>query len=240
MMWLKATSSAFDPLEKNIEVFRALDKVKEVTVKYLADKLPPGLSDAAEAGVDAITDPSSDTYAGASGTVTLTVGGQKDRQQADNQVVYKRKDKEDKAIIGGGETIRKLFASDVQPGSLTSKLEASARLKAGATGNGLARANLESLYGTILIGVCECPTGIVIDVLTDNGQFIRSEATQQAVDRAKKEMQAAAERIVKDLESGKQPTDEASMKARAEAELRGWGESMGGDRFKPATAEKLQ
>jgi hypothetical protein len=238
LLWLKATSSAFDPLEKNIEVFRALDKVKEVTVKYLADKLPPGLSDAAEAGVDAITDPSSDTYAGASSTATLTVGADKDSQKAENHVVYKRKDKEDKAIIGGGETIKKLFASDVQPGSLTSKLDANAQLKAGATGNGLAKAYLESLYGTILIGVCECPTGSVLDVLTDNGQFIRSEAAQQAVERAKKEMQEAADRIISDLKNGKLKTDEASLKARAEAELRAWAASLGGSRFKPAAEDK--
>jgi hypothetical protein len=238
LLWLKATSSAFDPLEKNIEIFRALDEVKEVTVKYLADKLPPGLSDAAEAGVDAITDPSSDTYAGAKATATLTVGGAKDGQSADNQVVYKRKDKEDKAIIGGGETIKKLFASDVRPGSLTSKLDASAQLKAGATGNGLAKAYLESLYGTILIGVCECPTGSVFDVLTDNGQFIRSEASQQAVNRAKQEMQQAADRIISDLENGAMKADAASLKARAEAELQAWAASLGGSRFTESAGEK--
>ena len=75
MLWLKTSSNAFDPLEKNIEVFRALDAVKEVTVEYLAGKLPPGIDDAVEAGVEAITDPASDTYAAARGVGTLTVGG---------------------------------------------------------------------------------------------------------------------------------------------------------------------
>jgi hypothetical protein len=152
--------------------------------------------------------------------------------------VYKRKDKEDKAIIGGGETIKKLFVSDVQPGSLTSKLDANAQLKAGATGNGLAKAYLESLYGTILIGVCECPTGSTFDVLTDNGQFIRSEASQQAVNRAKQEMQEAADRIVSDLQNGTMKTDKASLKARAEAELHNWADSLGGSRFTPAAEAK--
>jgi hypothetical protein len=102
LLWIKGTSEAFDPLERNIEAFRTLDKVKELTVEYLGGKLPPGLDDALEAGVEAITDPSSDTYAAAKGSATLTVGGNKDTQTAENRVVYKREGKEDKAIVGGG------------------------------------------------------------------------------------------------------------------------------------------
>jgi hypothetical protein len=234
MLWLKTSSSAFDPLERSIEVFRALDAVKEVTVEYLAGKLPPGIDDAVEAGVEAITDPASDTYAAAKGVGTLTVGGATDTQTSANRVVYKRKDKEDKAIVGGGETIKKLWAADVRPGSLTSKLDAESTLEAGAQGNGLAKAYLESLYGTLLIGVCECPAGISYKVLTDNGQFIRSEGAKAAVERAIREMKEAAERIGKDIESGElDPTGE-NLKRRAEAELKKWGESLGGDRFEPA------
>jgi hypothetical protein len=61
--------------------------VKEVTVKYLGDKLPPGLGDALEAGVEAITDPSSDTYAAATGKATLTVGSKKKTDSAENRVL---------------------------------------------------------------------------------------------------------------------------------------------------------
>jgi hypothetical protein len=234
MLWLKTSSNAFDPLEKNIEVFRALDAVKEVTVEYLAGKLPPGIDDAVEAGVEAITDPASDTYAAARGVGTLTVGGATDTQTSANRVVYKRKDKEDKAIVGGGETIKKLWAADVRPGSLTSKLDAESSLEAGAQGNGLAKAHLESLYGTLLIGVCECPAGVSYKVLTDNGQFIRSEGAKAAVERAIREMKEAADRIGKDIESGELDPTGDKLKQRAEAELKKWGESLGGDRFEPA------
>ena len=236
LMWIKTESEAFDPLEKNIEAFRTLDAVKEITVKYLADKLPPGLDEAVEAGVEAITDPSSDTYAAATGTATLTVGVAKDTQTSANRVVYKREGKEDKAIVGGGETIKKLSASDVKPGSLTSRLDAESKLEAGATGNGFAKAYLESLYGTILIGVCECPEGTSYKIVTDNGQFIRSEGAEQAVERAILEMKEAADRIGKDIESGElEPTGE-NLKTRAESELETWGESLGGDRFQPKEA----
>lgn len=232
LMWIKGTSEAFDPLERNIEAFRTLDKVKELTVEYLGEKLPPGLDDALEAGVEAITDPSSDTYAAAKGSATLIVGGNKDTQTAENRVVYKREGKEDKAIVGGGETIKKLSAADIKPGSLTSKLDAESTLEAGASGNGFAKAALESLYGTILIGVCECPEGTTYKVVTDNGQFIRGEGAEAAVERAIREMDEAAGRIGTAIEDGKlEPTGD-QLKARAEEELKKWGESLGGDRFK--------
>jgi hypothetical protein len=234
LMWIKTQSEAFDPLEKNIEVFRALDAVKEITVKYLADKLPPGLDDAVEAGVEAITDPSSDTYAAATGTATLTVGGDVDAQSSVNRVVYKREGKEAKAIVGGGETIKKLSAADTKPGSLTSRLDAESKLEAGATGNGFAKAYLESLYGAILIGVCECPEGTSYKIVTDNGQFIRSEGAEQAVKRAIDEMKEIADGIGEDIESGKLETTGKDLKARAESELESWGKSLGGDRFEPA------
>jgi len=232
-MWLKASSEAFDPLERSIEYFRALDAVKEVTVKYLADKLPPGLDDALEAGVEAITDPASDTFAAATGAASLVVGGRQDSGTAANRVVYKREDKEDKAIIGGGETIKKIKVADQKPDSLTSRIEGNSTMEAGAQGNGFAKAYLESLYGTVLIGVCECPNGIIYRVLTDNGQFIRSDATKAAVDRAIKEMQEAAQRIGQDIENGNQKTDGESLRRRAEAELARWAKSIGGDRFEP-------
>lgn len=236
LMWVKASSEAFDPLAKNIEVFRALDAVKEVTVKYLAGKLPPGIDDAVEAGVEAITDPSSDTYAAATGSATIVVGDERDAQTSENRVVYKREGKEDKAIVGGGETVKKLFASDAKPDSLTSRLEATARLEAGAAGNGFAKSYLESLYGTILVGVCECPEGTTYKVITDNGQFIRSAAITEAVKRAKKEMQQAAVRIGEDIHSGAQDISGDALQRRAEAELARWAGSIGGNRFEQKEA----
>jgi hypothetical protein len=233
LMWFKAESSALDPLEQSIEVFRALDKVRELTIDYLGDKLPPGLDKALEAGVDAITDPSSDTYAAATGKATITVGGDEKSDQAISRVVYKRIDKEDKAIIGGGVVIKKIAASDVKADSLTSRLSAAAEMEGGATGNGLAKAYLESLYGTILIGVCDCPSGVRYEILTDSGMFIRSEATEQAVQRAIKEMNDAAERIEQDIKNGDLDPTAENLKARAEQELESWGESIGGDRFSP-------
>lgn len=230
-LWLKASSDAFDPLENSIEYFRALDAAKEASVKFVTRKLPPGISDGIEAGVDAITDPASDTYASASGNATLTVGGKTDQGAAKNNVVYKREDKEDKAIIGGGESVKKLGATDARPGSLTSKITAGAEMKAGAEGNGYATANLESLYGTILVGVCECPTGTVWQTLTDTSLLIESDAAQAAVNRAEKEMDDASERINADLKSGAQKTDRASLEARVTAELERWAKSIGGDRF---------
>jgi hypothetical protein len=236
-MWIKASSDAFDPLERNIEFFRALDAIKEVSVKYLSEKLPPGFGDALEEGVGAITDPASDTYAGATGSATLTVGDKTKADSSVNRVVYKREDKEDKAIVGGGETIRKFNVADQKPDALTSRIEASAKLEAGATGNGTAEAHLESLYGTILIGVCECPNGTLYKVLSDTSQFIRSEAAQTAVNRAMQEMQQAADRIGKAIESGEQKTDGASLQRRAEGELGSWARSIGGDRFEPKAEE---
>lgn len=237
-MWIKASSEAFDPLERSIEHFRALDAVKELSVKYVGSKLPPGLDDALEAGVEAITDPSSDTYASATGKATLTVGSKVSSDTAENRVTYKREDKEDKAIVGGGETIRKFSASDQKPNSLTSRIEANSRLGAGAEGNGFAKASLESVYGTILIGVCECPSGTMSRVLTDNGQLIQSEGAQAAAERAIEEMNEAAERIVNDIKSGEQATDGNSLKARAEGELGAWAKSIGGDRFEEQEADE--
>lgn len=236
-MWLKGSSEAFDPLERSIEYFRAVDAVKEVTVKYLAKKLPPGLSDGLEAGVEAITDPSSDTYAAASGSATLVVGADRDAKTATNRVVYKRKDKEDKAIIGGGETIEKIDVADQKPDSLTSHIDANVTMEAGAQGNGFAKAYLESLYGTMLVGVCECPDGILFDMLWENGQFIRSEGAKAAVERASKEMQEAEDRIKRDIESGEQEIDGESLERRVEAELARWAKSLGGDRFEPKEEE---
>lgn len=239
-MWLKASSDAFDPLENSIEYFRALDAAKELSVQFATRKLPPGISDGIEAGVDAITDPSSDTYASAMGASTLTVGARTVKGEARNNVVYKREDKEDKAIIGGGETIRKIGARDQKPRTLTSKIAANAELKAGAEGNGYAKSNLESVYGTLLVGVCECPTGIVWDFLTDTSQLTQTEAANEAVARAKKEMREATERIGADIGNGSQQTDGDSLSRRAEAELARWAKSIGGDRFEEAEPDAEQ
>ncbi len=233
LMWIKSSSEAFDPLEKNIEVFRALDAVKELSVEYVAGKLPPGIDEAVEAGVDAITNPASDTYASAHGTATLAVGGQTDGGVAANRVVYKRKDKEDKAIIGGGATVRKFFAADVRPNSLTSKIDGTVTMEAGATGNGFAKAYLESVYGTLLVGVCECPSGISYEILSDAQMFIRTDAAKGAVDVALRDLKAAVDRISKDIESGAQDTDGEKLKKRVETELRKWGDSQAGQRFQP-------
>jgi hypothetical protein len=237
LMWIKASSQAFDPIAKHIEVVRALDAVKRLTVEYLGGRLPPGLDDAIEAGVEVITDPFSDTYAAASGSATVRVGGKGDAKTSTNRVVYKREGLEEAAIVGGGETVERLFASDVRPDRLTSSLEASSRLEAGAKGNGFAKAYLESLYGTILIGVCECPEGTIHKVLTDNGQFIRTGGVTGAVQRAIQEMQQAAGRIGKDIESGAQDTDGKALQRRAEAALAGWAGRVGGDRFEAEEAE---
>jgi hypothetical protein len=233
LMWIKSSSEAFDPLANSIEVFRALDAVKELSVKYAIKKLPPGLDDAVEAGVDAITDPASDTYAAANGQTTLVVGGHSDGGISANRVVYKRKDKEDKAIIGGGATVKKFFASDVLPNSLTSKIDASVVMEAGATGNGFAKAYLESVYGTLLVGICECPSGTSYEILSDAQMFIRTDAAKGAVDVALRDMQAAVDRISKDIESGAQDTDRDKLKKRVEDELRSWGNSQAGERFQP-------
>lgn len=230
-MWIKASSEAFDPLENSIEYFRALDAAKEASVKFATRKLPPGISDGIEAGVEAITDPSSDTFASAMGASTLTVGANTVQGEAKNDVVYKREDKEDKAIIGGGETIKKIGARDHKPGSLTSRITANAELKAGAEGNGYAKSNLESMYGTLLIGVCECPNGTVWDFLTETSQLTQTDAGRAAVERALKEMREATERIGEDIKSGEQATDGETLSRRAEAELVRWAKSIGGDRF---------
>jgi hypothetical protein len=236
LMWMKSSSSALDPLENSIEAFRALTAVKDLSVDYVAGKLPPGIGDAVEAGVDAITDPASDTYAAARGTATLVVGGQTDGGTSANRVDYKRKDKEDEAITGGGASFTKLFASDVKPNALTSKINASVEMEAGASGNGLAKAYLESFYGTLLVGVCECPTFTSYEILTDTNQFIRSDAVKGAVSVAKDHMQEVAERIGKGIESGEQDIDGESLKKRVERELKDWGEDTTGHRFKPAEA----
>ncbi len=244
LMWIKSSSEAFDPLERSIEVFRALDAVKELSVKYVTRKLPPGIDDAIEAGVEAITDPASDTYAAASGNATLVVGGSTDGGVSANRVVYKRKDKEDKAIIGGGATVKKFFASDVRPNSLTSRIDAGVVMEAGATGNGFAKAYLESVYGTLLVGVCECPaadgTTISVKLLTDVQMFIRTDAAKGAVDVALRDLKAAANRINQDIQSGKQDIDGAALKKRAEAELRKWGDGTAGERFKPVEGRSAE
>jgi hypothetical protein len=239
LMWIKSSSEAFDPLQRNIEVFRALDAVKELSVEFVTRKLPPGIDDAIEAGVEAITDPASDTYAAASGNAMLVVGGQSDGGVSANRVVYKRKDKEDKAIIGGGATVRKFFASDVRPNSLTSKIDAGVTMEAGATGNGFAKAYLESVYGTLLVGVCECPESISVKFLTDLQMFIRTDAAKGAVTVALNDMKAAVDRINKDIQSGAQEIDGPALKRRVEAELRKWGDGTAGERFRPAEPRSI-
>lgn len=232
--WIKASSEAFDPLERSIEHFRALDAVKEVTIEYLADKLPPGLDIALEEGVEAITDPSSDTFAGSSGTASLRVGGAQDGGNATNRVVYKREDKEDRAIIGGGANAVKLAASDVRPGSLTSVLEASAELTAGAKGNGFAKAYLESQYGTVLVGVCECPNGTVVQVATDSGLFIRSDVAGGVAKVVRDDLDDVAGRIADDILAGRQAADPEALEDRARSDLEAWARRHGGDRFENA------
>jgi hypothetical protein len=233
LMWIKSSSEAFDPLERSIEVFRALDAVKELSVKYAVKKLPPGLDDAVEAGVDAITDPASDTHASAKGSATLVVGGATDGGESANNVVYKRKDKEDKAIIGGGATVKKLFAADVRPNSLTSKIDAAVEMKAGASGNGFAKAYLESVYGTLLVGICECPDSVTVEFLTDMQIFIRTDAAKGAVDVAMRDMQDAVDRIKRDIQSGAQGTGGEDLKKRVQGELENWGNKQAGERFQP-------
>jgi hypothetical protein len=232
LKWIKASSEALDPLERTIDFFRVLDWVKEESVKYSTKRLPPGLDDLVEEGVDIITDPSSDTHAGATGDATITVGDDEQPGTAANRVHYKRADKEDKAITGGGAAVARLFASDAKPGSLTSKLEAEAELTAGAEGNGFAKAWLESLYGTILIGVCECPDGLIVfEVKTDSGLFIKSDVAAGVAKVAQQEMQKIADEIEADIASGEQDIDAQSLEDRAAEELRRWGDARGGDRF---------
>lgn len=233
-LWLRASSEAFDPLERSADYSGAADAVRETTEKHLSQKLPPSLSDGLEAGVEAITDPSGHTRAAASGSATLVVGDDRDSGTAANRVVYKREGKEDKAIIGGGETVKSIKVSDRKPDSLTSRIDASVTMEAGAQGNGLAEAYLESLYGTILIGVCECPNAPPIHkVITNNSQFLRTAAAKSVLERANREMQTAADLIGHSIEVGTQATDGESLERRAETELEEWVKKVAGDRFEP-------
>ena len=235
LMRIRASSEAFDPLEDTIDAFRTLDAVKELAVKYTTRKLPPGIKDAVEAGVAPITDPSSDTYAAATGAATVTVGEKSASDTVVSRVVYKREDKEDKAIVGGGTVLREIFAADVQDGSLTSTLNATATLEAGAKGNGVAESTLESMYGTILAGFCECPDGaIIFRVLTDTGLLVKGKTAEATARLAMQDMQAAAEAVYDDLEDGTTELEGDALKERVEKALRAWADGIASDHFKLA------
>lgn len=227
-----ADSEAFDPMEEHIEVVRAIDFVKKVSVKYAAGRLlPPGVSDLVEEGVEAITDPSSDTWASARGTLEITVGGNSDSAEGESRVVYKREELEDESIIGGEAACVTAFVSDVRADSLTSRLSAEAEMGAGAQGNGLAEAKLESAYGTLLVGVCECPQGSIFRAVTDMGMFVHSRRASAIVSNARQMLEQRAQKIGEDLQSGALAPDGASLKARAEKDLREWARNMLGPEF---------
>jgi hypothetical protein len=134
------------------------------------------------------------------------------------------------------------FPVSCRPNSLTSKIDAGVSMEAGATGNGFAKAYLESVYGTLLVGVCECPTAdgtrISVEVLSNVQMFIRTDAAKGAVDVALRDMQSAVERIESDIKSGAQDIGAEALKKRAEFELRKWGDGTAGARFKPAEPRK--
>ncbi len=117
--------------------------------------------------------------------------------------------------------------------------DGSVTMEAGATGNGSAKAYLESVYGTLLVGVCECPNSPpVVQIVSDVQMFIRTDADKGAVDVALGDMQKAVDRISKDIESGAQDTDKQPLVKRIESELKRWGDQQAGERFKSKEGKK--
>ena len=54
---------------------------------------------------------------------------------------------EDKAIIGGGETVESIKVSDSKPDSLTSRIDATVKMEAGAQGKKESRPQYAALRG---------------------------------------------------------------------------------------------
>jgi hypothetical protein len=231
LMRLRATSEAFDPLERNIESFRVLNAIKDIAMELSLRRVPPGLSDAIEAGEEAATDPSSDTYASARGDITLTVGTDSKPGEVESRVQYAREGQEDSAITGGGTVVTETVASDVQPDTLTSTVEATATLTAAASGNGHAKSNLESLYATVLIGLCDCPNGVRFEALTDMQLILRSRSAEGAARVAKNDLQTLVDTLAEDIGGDTIDTDGDTLKKRISDDLRGWAEHAGEGKF---------
>lgn len=237
LMRQRASSEAFDPLANSIEVFRVLDTIKDLSVDLALKRAPAGLSDAIEAGVDAATDPASDTYAVATGACTLTVGSKAGAGGARSRVDYKRADTESKAITGGAADVKEVLVSDVQPDSLTSTVEASVTMEAGASGNGYAKALLESLYATLLVGWCDCPGGARFEMLSDLSLFMKDEAVAGYVKTAQDDLQKVLDGLGADIDAGKVELNDKDIRERLEKGLRGWADGAGGGRFRQGPAD---
>lgn len=131
-----------------------------------------------------------------------------------------------------GKQCAEAFVSDFGEKALTSTVSAKASLEAGVTGEGEATARLESLYATILIGMCQCRDEIQFQVLTDFGLFRSSSTLAAEMGDARANWKKRAKQIRLDLETGILELDGESLKARCEQEVRGWAGDVQGNHFK--------
>lgn len=107
-------------------------------------------------------------YALAEGSITHTVGGNTGTARTRSFVSYQRERLEsgDETISGGGTYISEVIVSDSAPGSLTAVCDADSQTGGKASGNGHAKASLNSFTATVAVGVCYCPDGTTYDMIT--------------------------------------------------------------------------
>ncbi len=110
------------------------------------------------------------TYATANGILSVRVGGDDGRAQANTSVYYNRQSTEEtsEALRWSGDDCEEDFASDCQAGSLTIRTVGQSNMVAEAVsrygfGNGHADAQLESMNLQILAGICICPAQRMTD-----------------------------------------------------------------------------
>jgi hypothetical protein len=173
-------------------------------------------------GNEKLTDPTSDTWAAAEGTMALAVGSQLDLAQAKNKVTYKRKGFEAKSIMGGGDSCDIAQAAATGEATISSNLEASGELSAGAQGNGMAESSLESLYGTLLAALCICPKKIEFEVRSDFGGFLRQEYAAARLSLIRDDLETRLQKVQEDIQSGKLDQSADILKARLLEELDAW------------------
>lgn len=139
------------------------EKVRELAKEYGIDLEGVDLDDIpdAEISMEKIVPAGAKTKAEAEGELTITVGGKSGTAKAFSGAYYNRKGLEDKSktLTGTGSACHEVIVSDSRPGSLTSKVSGISHTRGEAEGNGYADAALESMYATVMIGVCECPGG---------------------------------------------------------------------------------
>lgn len=158
-------------------------------------------------------------YAMSEGKISHKVGVNEGHAHARSHVRYERDRLEDDAITGGGLHVSDVVVSDRAPGSLRAICEASAKTGGQASGNGHAKATLDSFTATVAIGVCYCPDDVFFDMFT----------TFSYTDRDKfghlgRDFQQMAEKKLKEMFDEADVPDPSAIELRMARHVRQWME----------------